>query len=273
MQYLGRRGLQLTQDGLGPYVPLPWLHAPLILQTNHWSTKWLKSYSNCFQYSWSPLYNKSDSCATSLYPSGYKWSWHCSNPIQYLCKSSFQKPRSISLYRKTKWDGMKQALEAYHQVMLESGKYSCLNAVQLWVWPSLYSHFSHKHKFIPSKLSRSRNNLHWVNQNSNGLLDKETQLFRNIGNQANLLIEKSFLTSSTYSESPSNFLINPTFRIFLMWPQMNDLEVLYHSVLIWPMYNDLRTTCIKKYYFDRCSSVYKFVELFKSTHKSTVKKS
>jgi len=23
LQYLGRRGLQLTQDGLGPYVPVP----------------------------------------------------------------------------------------------------------------------------------------------------------------------------------------------------------------------------------------------------------
>jgi len=66
-----------------------------------------------------------------------------------------------------------------------------------------------------------RNNLLWVNQkNSNGLLDKETGLFRNIGNQVNLLIEKSFLTSSTYSESPSNFLTNPTLRIFFMWPKM-----------------------------------------------------
>ena len=36
------------------------------------------------------------------------------------------------------------------------------------------------------------------------------------------------------------------------------------------LYNDLRTTYIKKYYF-RPPSVYKFVELFKSTHKSTVK--
>ena len=35
------------------------------------------------------------------------------------------------------------------------------------------------------------------------------------------------------------------------------------------MYNDLRTTYIKKYYFRR-PSVYKFVELFKSTNKSTV---
>ena len=36
------------------------------------------------------------------------------------------------------------------------------------------------------------------------------------------------------------------------------------------MYNDLRTTYIKKYYFRR-RSVYKFVELFKSTNKYTVK--
>jgi len=36
------------------------------------------------------------------------------------------------------------------------------------------------------------------------------------------------------------------------------------------MYNDLRTTYIKEYYFRR-PSVYKFVELFKSTYKSTVK--
>ena len=36
------------------------------------------------------------------------------------------------------------------------------------------------------------------------------------------------------------------------------------------MYNDLRTTYIKKYFFHR-PSVYKFVELFKSTNKSTVK--
>ena len=55
----------------GHMCPSPWLQAPLILQTNHWSTKWLKSYPNClstnswFQYSWSLLYNKSDFCATS----------------------------------------------------------------------------------------------------------------------------------------------------------------------------------------------------------------
>ena len=44
--------------------------------------------------------------------------------------------------------------------------------------------------------------------------------FRNIRNQVNLLIEKIFLTSSIYLESPSNFLTNPTLRIFLMWPKM-----------------------------------------------------
>jgi len=51
---------------------------------------------------------------------------------------------------------------------------------------------------------------------------------------------------------------------------LNDLEDEYHFVLICPLYNDLRTTYIKKYYFRR-PSVYKFVELFKSTNKSTVK--
>ena len=51
---------------------------------------------------------------------------------------------------------------------------------------------------------------------------------------------------------------------------LNDLEDEYHFVLICLMYNDLRTTNIKKYYFGR-PSVYKFVELFKSTHKYTVK--
>ena len=46
-------------------------------------------------------------------------------------KNLFQKPRSIYLYKKENWDGMTQALEAYHLDMLESGKYSSLNAVQL----------------------------------------------------------------------------------------------------------------------------------------------
>ena len=47
-------------------------------------------------------------------------------------------------------------------------------------------------------------------KNSNRLLDKETKLFRNIGNQVNLLIEKSFLTSSTYSDVASNDLTSKT---------------------------------------------------------------
>ena len=58
----------------------------------------------------------------------------------------FQKPRSISIYKKANWDGMKQALEAYHQYMLESGKYSSLNAVQLW--DDLHSTLNFFHKQI-----------------------------------------------------------------------------------------------------------------------------
>ena len=81
------------------------------------------------------------------------------------------------------WDGMKQALEAYHQDMLESGKYSSLNAVQLW--DDLHSTLtSLTNKFIPTKISIEST------KNSNGLLDKETAFFRNIVNQVNLLIEK-----------------------------------------------------------------------------------
>ena len=61
----------------------------------------------------------------------------------------FQKPRSIFLYKKANWDGMKQAL---HQYMLESGKYSSINAVQLW--DNNHSTLtSLTNKFIPSKLS------------------------------------------------------------------------------------------------------------------------
>jgi len=74
-------------------------------------------------------------------------------------KTLFQKPRSISPYKKANWDGMKQALEAYHQDMLESGKYSSINAVQLW--DDLHSFAN---KCIPSKFSSTRNNLPWVNQ-------------------------------------------------------------------------------------------------------------
>ena len=86
--------------------------------------------------------------------------------------------------------GVTQALEVYHQDMLESGKYSSLNVVQLW--DDLHHTLtSLTNKFIPSKLSSTRNNLPWVNQKkSNGLPDKETEFFRNIGNQVNLRIEK-----------------------------------------------------------------------------------
>ena len=83
--------------------------------------------------------------------------------VNTSAKNLFQKPRSISLYKKANWDGIKQALEAYHQDMLESGKYSSLNAVQLW--DDLHSTLtSLTNKCIPSKLSSTRNNLPWVNQ-------------------------------------------------------------------------------------------------------------
>ena len=75
-------------------------------------------------------------------------------------------------------------------------------------------------KFIPLKLSSTRNNFAWVNQKLKWIAKQRDRVFRNIKNQVNLLIEKGFLTSSTYSEIPSNFLTNPTLRIFLMWPQM-----------------------------------------------------
>ena len=56
------------------------------------------------------------------------------------------------------WDGMKQALEAYHQDKVERGIYSSLNAVQLW--DDLHSTLtSLTNKFTPSKLSSTRNNL------------------------------------------------------------------------------------------------------------------
>ena len=83
--------------------------------------------------------------------------------VNTSAKILFQKPRSIFLYKKANWDGMKQALEAYHQDMLESGKYSSLNAVQ--VWHDLRSPLtSLTNKFIPSKLSSTKTNLPWVNQ-------------------------------------------------------------------------------------------------------------
>ena len=83
--------------------------------------------------------------------------------IQVNTSAKIQKQRSISLYKKASWDVMKQALEAYHQDMLESGKYSSLNAVQLW--DDLHSTLtSLTNKFIPPKLSSTRNNLPWDNQ-------------------------------------------------------------------------------------------------------------
>ena len=83
--------------------------------------------------------------------------------VNTSAKILFQKPRSISLYKKANWNGMKQSLEAYHQDMLESGKYSSLNAVQLW--SDLHSTLtSLTNIFIPLKLSSTRNNLPWVNQ-------------------------------------------------------------------------------------------------------------
>ena len=83
--------------------------------------------------------------------------------VNTSAKILFQKPRSISPYKMANWDGMKQALEAYHQDMLESGKYSSLNAVQLC--DDLHSTLtSLTNKFIPSKLSSTRDNLPWGNQ-------------------------------------------------------------------------------------------------------------
>ena len=38
--------------------------------------------------------------------------------VNTSAKILFQKPRSISLYKKANWDGMNQTLEAYHQDML-----------------------------------------------------------------------------------------------------------------------------------------------------------
>ena len=100
---------------------------------------------------------------------------------------------------------MKQALEAYHQDMLESGKYSSLNAVQLWD-DNHSTLTSLTNKFIPSKLS----NLHWVNQKLKRIARQRDRVFqkhRKSGKPAD-------------RKSPSNFRINPTLTIFLMWPQM-----------------------------------------------------
>ena len=130
-----------------------------------------------------------------------------------------QNPRSISLYKKATWNGMKQALEAYHQDMLESGKYSSLNAVQLW--DDLHSTLtSLTNIFIPSKLSSTRNYLPWVNQKLKRIARQRDRAFPKYRKSGRPADRKKVLTSSTYSESPSNFLINPTLRIFFMWPQL-----------------------------------------------------
>ena len=104
------------------------------------------------------------------------------------------------------WDGMKQALEAYHQDMLERGIFSSFNAVQLW--DDTHSTLtSLTNKCIPSKLS----NIHWVNQK-----------LKRIARQRDSVFQKQRKSGKPADrKSPSNFLINPTLRIFLMWPQMS----------------------------------------------------
>ena len=77
--------------------------------------------------------------------------------------------------------------------------------VRFTIYPSIYST-----KFVPSKLSSTRNNLHWVNQKLKRIARQRDRVFqkhRKSGEPAD-------------RKSPSNFLINPTLRIFLMWPQM-----------------------------------------------------
>ena len=72
--------------------------------------------------------------------------------------------------------------------MLESGKYSSLNAVQLC--DDLHSTLTFlTNKFIPLNSLATEIISLGSAKNSNGLLDKETELFRNIGNLVNLLIE------------------------------------------------------------------------------------
>jgi len=86
---------------------------------------------------------------------------------------------------------MKQALEAYHQDMLESGKYSSLNAVQLWDY--LHSTLtSLTNKFIPSKLTSTRNNLPWVNQKLKRIARQRDGAFQKHRKSGKPLIEKSF---------------------------------------------------------------------------------
>ena len=107
--------------------------------------------------------------------------------VNTSAKILFQKPRSIS--KKANWDGMKQALEIYHEDMLESGKYSSINAVPVQLWDDLLlsqTNSSLQNSLAPEIISLGST------KNSNGLLNKETELFRSIGNQVNLLIEKSF---------------------------------------------------------------------------------
>ena len=122
--------------------------------------------------------------------------------INTSAKILFQKPRSISLYKKANLDRMKQAL---HQDMLERGKYSSINAVQLWD-DSHSTLTSLTNIFIPSKLS----NLHWVNQK-----------LKRIARQRDRVFQKQRKSGKPADRnSPSNFRTNPTLTIFLMWPQM-----------------------------------------------------
>ena len=123
-------------------------------------------------------------------------------------------------YKTANWEGMKQALEAYHQDMLESRKYSSLNVVQLW--DDLHSSPTFlTNKFIPSKLSSTRKNIFLGStQNSNGLLDKETELFRYIGNQVNLLIEKFLDLKHLFRKSIK--LSNPSFLEYIFDMASND---------------------------------------------------
>ena len=112
--------------------------------------------------------------------------------VNTSAKILFQKPRSISLYKKTNWDGMKQALVAYHQDMLERGKYSSLNAVQLW--DDLHSTpTSLTNKFFLSKLSSTRNNLPWVNQKLKRIARQRDRAFQKHRKSGKLADRKRFL--------------------------------------------------------------------------------
>ena len=112
--------------------------------------------------------------------------------VNTSAKIIFQKPRSISPYKMANWDGMKQALEAYHQDMLERGKYSSINAVQLWD-DNHSTLTSLTNKFIPSKLS----NLHWVNQKLKWIARQRDSVFqkdRKSGKPADRKIHQTFLS-------------------------------------------------------------------------------